>query len=295
MIIVRYCNLECKMIYNELKERGSDAFPIEFHHVDMNHPQYVMRHHWHNEIEIIRILEGELELTLNNTELCVGTEDIVFVNSDVVHGAQPKDCVYECVVFDPSKILLNTDSGRHFATGITNHSVFIFHRIKSDKTSLFNSVNRLFDALLHDDGCFQLEVVSEIYRLFAIIISEKLYSENSEYSSFLNDRNILKLKRAISYFHTNYMNDISLKSISETVGVSPKYFCSFFKQMTNMTPFEYLNTYRIEKASRELLSTDDSIMQIAYSNGFNDLSYFIKTFKRIKGTTPKLFRQSNYK
>ncbi len=283
------------MIYNELKERGSDLFPIEFHHVDVNHPQYVMRHHWHNEIEIIRILEGELALSLNSTELNVGRDDIVFVNSDVVHGAQPKDCVYECLVFDPSKILLTTDSGIHFSNGIINHSIFVFHRIKSDKPLLFDSVNRLFDCFLGDKSYYQLDVVSEIYKLFGIIAKEKLYSENSEYSSFLNDKNILKLKRAISYFHTNYMKAVSLESVSEAVGVSPKYFCSFFKQMTNMTPFEYLNTYRIEKASRELLSTDNSIMEIAYSNGFNDLSYFIKTFKKVKGTTPKIFRQSNYK
>ena len=63
--------------------------------------------------------------------------------------------------------------------------------------------------------------------------------------------------------------------------------------MTLKTPTEYLKAYRIEKASRKLLNTDMNVTDIAYSSGFNDLSYFIKTFKEIKGTTPTQFRKEN--
>ena len=61
--------------------------------------------------------------------------------------------------------------------------------------------------------------------------------------------------------------------------------------MTGTTPVKYLLTYRIERAARKLLSTDESITQIAYDCGFNDLSYFIKTFKDIKKITPKNYRK----
>jgi AraC-like DNA-binding protein len=61
-----------------------------------------------------------------------------------------------------------------------------------------------------------------------------------------------------------------------------------------MTPFEYLNNYRVEMASRALITTDKPITEIAFSCGFNDLSYFIKTFKKCKGITPKSFRNSHY-
>jgi len=61
--------------------------------------------------------------------------------------------------------------------------------------------------------------------------------------------------------------------------------------MTTKTPVEYLNSYRIEKASRKLLNTDMSVTSVAFSCGFNDLSYFIKTFKAIKGITPAKYRK----
>ena len=54
--------------------------------------------------------------------------------------------------------------------------------------------------------------------------------------------------------------------------------------MTHQTPMDYLNRQRIERACYEISTTDDSITDIAYRNGFNDLSYFIRTFKKYKGT-----------
>ena len=57
---------------------------------------------------------------------------------------------------------------------------------------------------------------------------------------------------------------------------------------------DYLNRQRIEQACYELSTTGDSITDIAYRNGFNDLSYFIRTFKKYKGTTPGKYNKSLY-
>jgi AraC-like DNA-binding protein len=62
--------------------------------------------------------------------------------------------------------------------------------------------------------------------------------------------------------------------------------------MTGTTPINYLLTYRIERAARKLLGSDLSVTQIAYDCGFNDLSYFIKTFKTFKKVSPKDYRTS---
>ena len=63
-------------------------------------------------------------------------------------------------------------------------------------------------------------------------------------------------------------------------------------EMTHQTPMDYLNRQRIERACYEISTTDDSITDIAYRNGFNDLSYFIRTFKKYKGTTPGKYKKS---
>ncbi len=283
------------MAYNELAERGTVDFPIGFYHLEKDHPKYIMQYHWHKEIEIIRIIRGKLAITLNNTELLAGHDDIIFVNSEVVHGAIPHDCIYECVVFDPCSVLLNSEMGKHLALGLTGHNIFIFHRIKSQNIALFSTVNQLFDAFYDTNYCDQLLIIAKIYELFSVILKDKLYSDNLSYGNFLKDKNIIKLKRALEFMRKNYKSQFCLEELSRAVDVSPKYFCVIFKSMTGMTAFEYLNSYRIEKASNLLISTDMTITDIAYSSGFNDLSYFIKTFKKIKQVTPKHFRNSHYR
>ena len=57
---------------NEDRLRGTYDFPFEFHHIDHNHPRYVMSYHWHVEYEIIRILDGSLTVTLDEISfLCI--------------------------------------------------------------------------------------------------------------------------------------------------------------------------------------------------------------------------------
>jgi len=53
--------------YHESRQRGTTDFPIEFHHVDKNHPHYDMPFHWRVEFELIRILEGSLTILLKKS------------------------------------------------------------------------------------------------------------------------------------------------------------------------------------------------------------------------------------
>ena len=104
-------------------------------------------------------------------------------------------------------------------------------------------------------------------------------------------KRILQLKQVLEFIEKNYANPITLQELSASVSMSPKYFCRFFSEMTHQTPVDYLNRQRIEEACLQLAATDDSITEIAYRNGFNDLSYFRRTFKKYKGMTPGKYQR----
>ena len=89
----------------------------------------------------------------------------------------------------------------------------------------------------------------------------------------------------------NYKNEVTLQELATLAGMSPKYFCRAFSQMTGKTPIEYLNYYRIEQAGERLIFTENSITEIALDCGFHDMSYFSKTFSRYKGLSPSAFRK----
>ena len=98
-------------------------------------------------------------------------------------------------------------------------------------------------------------------------------------------------KRVIGYIEENYASRIMLADLAKTAGMTPKYFCSFFYSMTRKTPIEYVNSYRIERACEQLITSDTSITDIGLNCGFNEISYFIKTFRRHVGTTPHQYRK----
>ena len=113
--------------------------------------------------------------------------------------------------------------------------------------------------------------------------------ENVRIISQKDSRKIEHLKKALEVIENHYADCITLEDLAQAAGMNSKYFCRYFKDMTHRTPVDYLNYYRIEQACFKLVTSNESIADIGLSCGFNDVSYFIKTFKKYKGMTPKKY------
>lgn len=277
------------MIYNELIPHGTEDFPIALYQIGENHPRYEMAHHWHSQIEIIRVTEGKLGIKLNNNQYTAATGDIIIINPETVHSAMPENCFYECIVCSLD-FLCNTGSELdYFIDHIINGEYIIKEHIPSGQREVNGLINKLFDTMKTNSAGQRFKVLGLLYMMFGAIMDSSLYT--SEINSIHSNKSVVKLKNVLAYIRGNYDKPLSLEDMAEVAGMSPKYFCHFFKTMTTKTPVEYLNSYRIEKASRSLLNSDASVTKIAFACGFNDLSYFIKTFKALKGVSPSKFRK----
>lgn len=278
------------MIYNELKQRGTEDFPIELYEISEGHTRYEMAAHWHNEIEVIRVLKGKLQVKLNNAVYAVGAGEIVFVNPETVHQAIPEDCVYECIVFHTDCLPAPVLGAQHFIESLKNHEYVLNEYHPSPMPELAEAVDALFAALKVPSSGYKFKVIGALYSLFGVIVDAHLYAPLGV-GALSADKNVPKLKAVLSFIRSHYDSPITLSDMAAAAGMSSKYFCYFFKEMTAKTPVECLTLYRIEKASRKLLHSDMSVTAVAYACGFNDLSYFIKTFKQVKGITPAQFRK----
>ena len=98
--------------------------------------------------------------------------------------------------------------------------------------------------------------------------------------------------RAITIINYDLQADLSLKSISRQLNVSPAYFSGLFKKECGCTLTEYVNKMRVEQAARLLCDSEKQIQNIAYECGFQDPNYFIRQFKRQMGMTPGEYRRS---
>jgi len=98
--------------------------------------------------------------------------------------------------------------------------------------------------------------------------------------------------RACEYIRENYNNpDISLNTVAAHVALSPAHFSTIFAQEMSETFIDHLTSVRIEKVKELLLSTDDKIVNIAFSVGYSEPNYLSYLFKKREGLSPKEYRQ----
>jgi len=100
-----------------------------------------------------------------------------------------------------------------------------------------------------------------------------------------------------SRFHVwlehHYMENVSIDTVAESMGISSFYFSRLFRASYNQTFLEYLTNYRIQRACQLLVSTEISVREIATSVGYSDAGYFSKIFRRQIGKTPSEYRQKD--
>ena len=276
---------------NENRPRGTFDFPFEFHHIRSDHPRYVMSYHWHVEFEIIRVLEGTLTLSLDEKSFVMRPKDVAFVHGGVLHSGIPGDgCVYQCIVFDIQPFMKMNSQISSLLTKITHQEVLVYHHFTSGQPSISRTTDDIFDALWKRPEGYEMTVIGQFYHFFGLIFSNHYYLDTPR-TTRRDFRRIDQLKQVLDFIEKNYTRQLTLQELSSSVSMSPKYFCRFFSEMTHQTPMDYLNRQRIEQACYQLSATDASITEIAFNTGFNDLSYFIRIFKKYKGVAPGKYKK----
>lgn len=134
---------------------------------------------------------------------------------------------------------------------------------------------------------FQLVIKGQLFLLFSILISNCCETSVSR----KNQKSLEKMKRIIKYIETNYASKISIEEMADALDLSQSHFMKFFKNTMGTTFTEYLNDYRLTMASRLLISSEASILDIAAEVGFDNLSYFNRLFKKRFYVTPREYRK----
>lgn len=101
-----------------------------------------------------------------------------------------------------------------------------------------------------------------------------------------------RIHKVKDYIHDHYMDDVRLDDMASIAGMSRSAFSRFFKLHTGLTLRDYLINIRLGNATRLLVDTSDSIANIGFFCGFNNLSNFNRIFKDRKGMSPSEFRDS---
>jgi YesN/AraC family two-component response regulator len=146
------------------------------------------------------------------------------------------------------------------------------------------------------ESTYSLEFIKSVFGIVSDYLAE-IYKNLSTLHNELSLGNIKKntdnssiLSHAIEYIKNNYKNNISINDISKACYCSNSLISHIFKRNMKVNIKSYLNKVRIEKAKVLLLTTDDTISEIAQSIGYNDSNYFSFVFKKMYDYSPSNYR-----
>lgn len=288
--------MESKVIHEITPLMGKDVLYI----ADRRKKEFTYPIHNHKvfELNFVEHAAGVRRIVGDSNEV-IGEYDLVLITSpDLEHvweqnGCQSDDIREVTVQFDIDL----SDSGI-FARNPFNSMKKMMHEAQKGLCFPMDAIMRVYQQLdtlsSVTDGFYAfIQFLTILYELSKCDGARTLASSSFAKVEVSSDsRRVQKVK---SYIDQHYKEEIRLPQVAGIAGMSPSAFSRFFKLHTGRTLSEYIIDLRLGYASRLLVDSTNSIAEISYSCGFNNLSNFNRIFRKRKGCSPSEFRENYHK
>ena len=260
------------------------------------------RLHRHTEFELSLILSGSGIYNTKSGDYHFRQGDIFLFSSNEYH------CITDVFEYGEQKALqlLNIQFAPAFIYAADNFNATSFMNVFINRTEQFRnmltrdnpctaSIRQTFYHVKQEceekKPCYHTEVQNSIISILINIFRNYNYA-NFTIDSAPNHADIHNLQKAVAFINENFCEDISLDDIAQAAYISKYHFARLFRSVYNMTVWNYITIQRIDKAIHLLSSSNENITNIAMKSGFNSVTNFNRTFKKVTGCIPKEYRQN---
>ncbi|MDE7325358.1 MAG: AraC family transcriptional regulator [Lachnospiraceae bacterium] len=275
-------------LMRENRLRGSNAFPFILYEMPCNGQPVCAACHWQEDMEILLINSGKVELTLGGAPsiLCAGA--VVCINPGQLHSFRGLTPDAQCDIFlFPLQHLLFVQEDhdqlrylRPLAEGKMGFPLFL------PEGSMAEQIIRQVVTLHRErPSAYEIETKALLLQLILQLIRADILVTLRP----AKDGDICK--KILTYVHQHYAEKLTVPDVAAAVGISPTYFSTFFVQHFFQHFSEYLRSYRIEQACVMLVNTSMAVTDVALAAGFCSGSHFIRHFKDARGMTPFAYRK----
>lgn len=247
--------------------------------------------HSHKYYEILYLWSGSCSFLLKDSVYHLEKGDIVFIAPEELHHSVYSKSSCEIVNLCFKKEYADLEMLKRWlpSTELTHFQSFMgsipalyqedFQTLLNRMLSESTTIDEYSNAFL---SCFLQETLLFLMR-------HSVMNEEEPELLHSKDADILEVTR---YIYRNFRNPLTLDEVSAVASLSPTYFSKKFKLVTGMGFKEYLNYVRLKHARAALLTTTNTITDIALEYGFNDSNYFKDIFKKVYGKSPRDFRKN---
>ena len=281
----------------ELVEHGSALFPIACYHDNLSENEVMW--HWHEELEAVFITQGSAVVTAGNDSFTVNEGEGVFINASVLHSLkanQGTQCRFHSIVFHPRLISGGIDSVfyQKYLEPVLDSASLKFAHLRPENPWQKNSIDAIeiaWQNCIYKTLGYEFKVRNSLSELIFNLWSHLPVIQKRPDAKIMRDSE--RIKAMLQFIHANHGSEINTKMIADSVMISESECLRCFHNTINTTPIQYLKQYRIQQASHMLVFSGEKIADIAIRCGFQDMSYFTKTFKQLKGCVPSEYRALN--
>jgi len=287
---------------HEINRYDDSGFPFEMYKVSKDRIIPEGRGykdlHWHEELQFTLVTSGTLTMQIYDKTYDLKEGEGIFINAGLLHMTTMLSSDGEYVSFNfPEKML-----GFFTGSRMEQQYVLPYTRnkgllgIKFSEDIPWNK--KILDALkemkqIKETTSYTMmayELATILVGMWLELIKHIEATIVDPHPSWLKKQR--RIQTFIGFIHDHYTEDIRLEDIAESGHVSVGECGRCFKSVLNMTPYEYLIRYRVNRSMDLLNETDYTITEIATSVGFNYVGHYIQHFKKRIGQTPNQYRNS---
>ena len=256
--------------------------------------------HWHNDLEINLIREGEAVFQVYQKSYRVRTGEGFLLNRNVPHSCSSpgnEHVRYSTILVRPDFLYgdFGSDVERKcFQPFLQNSAIPCIYLTGFDENGkeILQKLNQVEEAFDRKRFCYELKIKGLLCEAFAMI----LYGHRQELTKFVpaNLQELERLEKMLNYLNMHFTEVISLQDLADQVHLSREVCCRLFKKMTGKTITGYLEEYRVNKSFSLVQSGQYSMTQITEMVGFSNPSRFASAFRKRFGCNPGEYNSVKY-
>ena len=279
----------------ELKENtphGTKEYPYDQYFIHNVKHTFQIPVHWHDELEIIYIKRGTLQISINEVDYIGEAGSIFLVNPRELHlmGSSDLSTAYYTLLFPLEFISFQSidDLETTLLQPLRKGQLVFKHSISDN--ALTEKLGLLLDQIIavNEEPASTKQIRTRILLLQFLLQIVEYPSQIVASSENRTDTQ----KDLLLFIQQHYMERITLHDLSRHFHMSEKYISRYFKEHFYLTFSDYVNHLRLTHAKKLLETTELSITDISLRCGFLNVSYFIRTFKAYYGKPPLKYRKS---
>ena len=268
-------------MYHELINHATRNYPFLIEHINV---KYIP--HFHEEPELVYVMEGNLNVTIGNNGFVLKENEICIFTPGVIHNLYSHEYNKSFVMklfpaIDISNIQLNNAV---ITPASDNYDI-----LKNYISDIINENTKK----------------AKGYELAANIIAEKILLyiiRNTDYHILENTMQIKRenesdfLNSVTAFLEQHYAEQFSLEEVAKHLNFTKSYFCHYFKEVTGVTFWNYYTLFRLEKAIQMMKENPSKkYIEISENSGFKNIRTFNESFRKYHMCTPREYIRKYYK